>query len=43
MDNLKASGEDNNAKLIAAYFTHIGLEATYICSKRGRSACNEST
>ena len=33
MDNLKASGEDNNAKLIAAYFTHIGLEATYISPK----------
>ncbi|MCG7337642.1 aspartate kinase [Sporosarcina sp. ACRSM] len=33
MDNLKASGEDNNAKLIAAYFSHIGLEATYVCPK----------
>ena len=27
MDCLKASGEDNNAKLIAAYFKHIGMDA----------------
>ncbi|WP_342513900.1 aspartate kinase [Sporosarcina sp. FSL K6-1522] len=33
MDNLKASGEDNNAKIIAAYFTHIGMEAKYVCPK----------
>ncbi len=33
MDYLKASGEDNNAKLIAAYFKHIGLDAKYICPK----------
>jgi aspartate kinase len=33
IDNLKASGEDNNAKLIAAYFSHIGLEAAYVCPK----------
>src|SRR6185437_10253348 len=33
MDYLKASGEDNNAKLIATYLSHIGLEATYICPK----------
>ena len=33
MDYLKASGEDNNAKLIAAYFTHIGMDAKYICPK----------
>ena len=33
MDNLKASGEDNNAKLIAAYFSHIGLDANYVCPK----------
>lgn len=30
MDRLKASGEDNSAKLIAAYFTSIGLSAEYI-------------
>ncbi|MFJ7936881.1 aspartate kinase [Sporosarcina sp. NPDC096371] len=33
MDYLKASGEDNNAKLIAAYFAHIGIDAKYICPK----------
>ncbi|MFB4211773.1 aspartate kinase [Shouchella sp. JSM 1781072] len=33
MDALKASGEDNNAKLIAAYFQSIGMNATYINPK----------
>ena len=31
---IKAAGEDNNAKLIAAYFNHIGLEAKYVCPKK---------
>ena len=39
MDCLKASGEDNNAKLIAAYFTHIGMDAHYMCPKDAGSAC----
>ncbi|MDK6421727.1 aspartate kinase, partial [Aerococcus urinae] len=30
IDALKASGEDNNAKLIAAYFRTCGLKASYI-------------
>ena len=30
VDNLKASGEDNNAKLISTYFTSIGLRARYV-------------
>ena len=30
MDLVKASGEDNNAKLVAAYFRERGVEATYI-------------
>ena len=30
IDNLKASGEDNNAKLISTYFTSIGLRARYV-------------
>lgn len=30
LDLLKASGEDNNAKLVAAYFQHQGIEASYI-------------
>ena len=30
MDAIKASGEDNNAKLVAAYFQHKGVEASYI-------------
>ena len=33
MDLMKASGEDNNAKLIAAYFQQIGLNATYLNPK----------
>ena len=34
MDSIKAAGEDNNAKLIAEYFNHIGLEAQYVCPKK---------
>ncbi|WP_339252629.1 aspartate kinase [Sporosarcina sp. FSL W8-0480] len=30
MDTMKAAGEDNNAKLIAAYFQFIGVDAKYI-------------
>lgn len=41
MDCLKASGEDNNAKLIAAYFTHIGLDAHYVCPKDAGLLVNE--
>ena len=33
LDAIKASGEDNNAKLIAAYFQHQGVEATYVSPK----------
>lgn len=33
MDALKASGEDNNAKLVAAYFRKSGLNATYVSPK----------
>ena len=33
MDCIKAAGEDNNAKLIAAYFNHIGVEAQYASPK----------
>ncbi len=33
MDLIKASGEDNNAKLIANYFQRIGLPATYLNPK----------
>ncbi|WP_313893698.1 aspartate kinase [Psychrobacillus sp.] len=33
MDSIKASGEDNNAKLISAYFTSIGLPAVYVDPK----------
>ncbi len=32
-DCIKAAGEDNNAKLIAAYLQHIGIEARYACPK----------
>ena len=34
MYTIKAAGEDNNAKLIANYLTHIGLEARYACPKK---------
>lgn len=33
IDNIKASGEDNNAKLIAEYFNSIGLRAKYVSPK----------
>ncbi|WP_191561423.1 aspartate kinase [Metabacillus idriensis] len=33
IDAIKASGEDNNAKLIAAYFKSKGIEASYINPK----------
>lgn len=33
VDSLKASGEDNNAKLIAAYFHSIGMNASYVNPK----------
>ncbi|ATP39763.1 aspartate kinase [Solibacillus sp. R5-41] len=33
IDNIKASGEDNNAKLIANYFTSIGMPAKYVSPK----------
>lgn len=33
MDLVKASGEDNHAKLVAAYFQHQGVEAHYVNPK----------
>ncbi|HEX6595016.1 MAG TPA: aspartate kinase [Bacillota bacterium] len=33
LDALKASGEDNNAKLLAAYLQSCGYEATYVSPK----------
>jgi aspartate kinase len=33
LDAIKASGEDNNAKLMAAYLNQIGLEAHYVNPK----------
>lgn len=35
IDSIKASGEDNNAKLIAAYFNEAGLPARYVSPKEG--------
>ena len=35
IDSLKASGEDNNAKLIAAYFNAAGIPAKYVSPKEG--------
>lgn len=33
IDSIKASGEDNNAKVIAAYFNSIGIAARYVSPK----------
>src|SRR5690606_21312244 len=33
IDAFKASGEDNNAKLVAAYFNQIGIPASYVSPK----------
>lgn len=35
IDSIKASGEDNNAKLIASYFNSIGMPAKYVSPKEG--------
>lgn len=35
IDSIKASGEDNNAKLIAAYFNSQGVKARYVSPKEG--------
>lgn len=35
MDSLKASGEDNNAKMIATYFNSIGIPTRYVSPKEG--------
>ena len=35
IDSLKASGEDNNAKLIATYFNEAGIPARYVSPKEG--------
>lgn len=41
VDNLKASGEDNNAKLVSAYFTSIGLTAQYVNPKSAGLVVND--
>ncbi|WP_432363881.1 aspartate kinase [Sporosarcina sp. UB5] len=41
MDTMKAAGEDNNAKLIAAYFQLIGVEAKYVCPREGGLLVND--
>lgn len=41
IDTIKAAGEDNNAKLIAAYFNHIGMPAAYACPKEAGLLVNE--
>lgn len=33
IDSLKAAGEDNSARLVAAYFKSLGVEATYVNPK----------
>ena len=35
IDSIKATGEDNNAKLIATYFNAIGMPARYVSPKEG--------
>ena len=41
VDNIKASGEDNNAKLISAYFTSIGMPAQYVNPKTAGLVVND--
>ncbi|MFC5603581.1 aspartate kinase [Sporosarcina koreensis] len=41
MDTMKAAGEDNNAKLIAAYLQFIGVEAKYVCPREGGLLVND--
>lgn len=41
MDTMKAAGEDNNAKLIAAYFEFIGFEAKYVSPREGGLLVND--
>ncbi|MFB5088458.1 aspartate kinase [Psychrobacillus sp. PGGUH221] len=41
IDNMKASGEDNNAKLISTYFTSIGLSAQYVSPKTAGLLVND--
>lgn len=41
IDNIKASGEDNNAKLISTYFTSIGLPAQYVSPKTSGLVVND--
>ncbi|MBD1380847.1 aspartate kinase [Metabacillus arenae] len=43
MDAIKASGEDNHAKLIAAYFRHQGIEASYVNPKEAGLIVNGSS
>ena len=41
MDTMKAAGEDNNAKLIAAYFQFIGVAAKYVGPQEGGLLVND--
>ena len=41
MDTMKAAGEDNNAKLIAAYFQYIGFDAKYVSPREGGLLVND--
>ncbi|TQR15302.1 aspartate kinase [Psychrobacillus soli] len=41
VDNIKASGEDNNAKLISTYFTSIGMPAQYVNPKTAGLVVND--
>ncbi|WP_102692427.1 aspartate kinase [Rummeliibacillus pycnus] len=41
LDTLKASGEDNNAKMIAQYFNSVGIKAKYVSPKEAGLIVNE--
>lgn len=41
MDCIKAAGEDNNAKLIAAYLQSLGVKAKYVSPKEGGLLVNQ--
>ena len=41
MDTLKAAGEDNCARLVAAYLQSRGVQASYICPREGGMVLSE--
>lgn len=42
LDTLKASGEDNNAKMVATFFNTIGMKAKYVSPKEAGLIVNDA-